>query len=480
MTSSVLTRDGMPSHEGDMSVEGHGFEPIPESARYGSASRVFTVWFAPNLVPAAFFIGTLVTLNFLKLGFVTGLLAIIVGNIVGSTLVGILATMGPRAGMAQMPLARLPFGKSIVVPGLLNWISCIGWDGINSLFGAYAVTILIPPVPFWLALLVIVIAQGALGVLGYEAIHQFERYASIGLAVMFVVLTIGVLGKGSTNIVDGMAGLDQVGAFLAYVAIVASFVLAWALYASDYTRYLPRDTSPSRIFLWTVLGLSLASGWLEILGLLVATKATGGESSQTIFDVLNGGILGGLAMVAIAGGTVAVNAMNDYTGSLSLQAAGLRVPRVMSAIGVAILGFLFTLYLNSNIAEYASKFTNFLLFLSYWIAPWAGVVLADWLLRGRRADVTRLIDFGRLPAGTTALLALVVGFIVSLPFQNASLGYDLATTYPWLPINWATVNVLHGADIAYYVGFAVSFLVYRAAARLGVADDAREGAPSAA
>ena len=189
MTSSVLTRDGMPSHEGDLSVEGHGFEPIPESARYGSASRVFTVWFAPNLVPAAFFIGTLVTLNFLKLGFVTALLAIIVGNIVGSVLVGVLATMGPRTGMAQMPLARLAYGKSIIVPGILNWISCIGWDGINSLFGAYAVTILIPAVPFWLALLVIVIAQGALGVLGYEAIHQFERYASVALAVMFVVLT---------------------------------------------------------------------------------------------------------------------------------------------------------------------------------------------------------------------------------------------------------------------------------------------------
>ena len=479
MTSSVLTRDGMPSHEGDLSVEGHGFEPIPESARYGSASRVFTVWFAPNLVPAAFFIGTLVTLNFLKLGFVTALLAIIVGNIVGSVLVGVLATMGPRTGMAQMPLARLAYGKSIILPGILNWISCIGWDGINSLFGAYAVTILIPAVPFWLALLVIVIAQGALGVLGYEAIHQFERYASVALAVMFVVLTIGVLGKGTTSLTDSMAGLDQVGAFLAYVAIVASFVLAWALYASDYTRYLPRDTSPSRIFLWTVLGLSLASGWLEILGLLVATKATGGESSQTIYDVLNGGLLGALAMVAIFGGTVAVNAMNDYTGSLSLQAAGVRVPRVVSAIAVAILGFLFTLYLNSNIAEYAGKFTNFLLFLSYWIAPWAGVVLADWWLRGRRANVARLVDFGRLPAGTAALIALIAGFVVSLPFQNSSLGYDIATNYPWLPINWATVNVLHGADVAYYVGFAVSFLVYWAAARVRV-DEAREGAISAA
>ena len=58
----------MPTHEGDLSIEAHGFEPIPESARYGSVSRMFTVWFTPNLVPAAFFIGTLAAADFLRSG----------------------------------------------------------------------------------------------------------------------------------------------------------------------------------------------------------------------------------------------------------------------------------------------------------------------------------------------------------------------------------------------------------------------------
>ena len=104
-------------------------------------------------MPAAFFIGTLVTLDFLKLGFAISLLAIMVGNVLGSAIVGILSTMGPKTGMAQLPAARLPFGKSIVLPGLLNWISTIGWDGINSLFGAFALTLLIPALPFVVALL---------------------------------------------------------------------------------------------------------------------------------------------------------------------------------------------------------------------------------------------------------------------------------------------------------------------------------------
>ena len=57
MATEAIQLGGMPTHEGDLSIEGRGIEPIPESARYGSVNRVFTVWFTPNLVPAAFFIG---------------------------------------------------------------------------------------------------------------------------------------------------------------------------------------------------------------------------------------------------------------------------------------------------------------------------------------------------------------------------------------------------------------------------------------
>ena len=456
MATESIRLEGMPTHEGDLSIELHGMEPIPETARYGSAGRVFTVWFTPNLVPAAFFIGTLVTLDFLKLGFVTSLLAILVGNVLGSAVVGILSTMGPKTGMAQLPAARLPFGKSIVVPALLNWISTIGWDGINSLFGAIALTLLIPALPFPVALLIIVLCQGALGIFGYEAIHLFERWGAIALGIMFAILTVAILGQADTTLKDGFSGADQIGAFIAYVAIVASFVLAWSLYASDYSRYLPTSTSPSRIFWNTLLGMAVASIWLEILGLLVATKATGGESSDTIFGLLggSGNIMAMLAMVAIAVGTVAVNAMNDYTGSLSLQAAGFRVKRIYSAAIVAVLGYLFTLYLQSS-NDFALNFFNFLLFISYWISPFVGVVLVDWLLRRQRADVSRLSDYGMLPSGAVALTALAVGFAVGIPFQNSSLGYAWGG-----PFNYITATYLHGADLAYYVGGIVAAVIY--------------------
>jgi len=456
MTAGALTGEGMPTREGDLRIEAHGFEPIPESARYGSVSRVFTVWFTPNLVPAAFFIGTLAAADFLKVGFVTGLAAIVVGNLLGSILVGLLATMGPSTGMAQMPLARLAYGKSIVLPGLLNWLSCIGWDGINSVFGAAALSLL-TGIDFVVALIAIVVVQGALGVIGYEGIHTFEKYMAIVLGVMFAVLTVAIVAQGATGTSrhDGLPGADGTGAFVTFTTVVASFVLAWSLYASDYTRYLPQSTSRLSIFWLTALGLTLSAGWVEVLGLLVADKATE-TTVGTIRDILGGGVLGALALIAIAIGTVAVNALNDYTGSLSLQAAGVRVPRVYSAVVVAILGFLFTLYLNSG--NLTHKFETYLLFISYWIAPWAAVVLVDWWQNGARVDVRRLVDFGRLHGGAVGLIALIAGFVVSLPFQTSELGIDLYKS-GW-PVNNIAFDTLHGADFAYVVGFLVAAAVY--------------------
>ena len=118
--TAITQRPGMPTGEGDFSIEGHGMEPIPENARYGSVDRIFTVWFTPNLVPAAFFIGTLVTLDSSSSGSSRRCWRSSSATWSARSSSALLSTMGPRLGLAQLPAARLPFGKSIVVPGLIT------------------------------------------------------------------------------------------------------------------------------------------------------------------------------------------------------------------------------------------------------------------------------------------------------------------------------------------------------------------------
>lgn len=446
MATESIRLEGMPTHEGDLSIEGHGIEPIPDSARYGSVGRIFTVWFTPNLVPAAFFIGTLAAADFIGLGWWAGLAAIVVGNVIGAALVGLLSAMGPTTGMAQIPASRLPFGKAIVVPAVINWLSTIAWDAINAFFGAYAISVVTgDAVPFPVGLLIVVACQAALSIVGYEAIHTFERWAAIGLAILFAVVTVAVLGKANFSLANGDAA--SAGSFILMTTIAGSFNLAWALYASDYSRYLPRSASRTTIFSYTFLGLALSAIWIEALGLAVV-GALGSEADTVhqINSLVGGGIVGFLAMVAIFFGTVAVNSMNDYTGSLSLLAAGIKVRRPISAAIVAVLSFLATLYLYYN--NFASTVENYLLVITYWIGPWAAIVLIDWRRRAGRFDGSKAVEFSLLPSGRNALIALVIGFVASIPFMNQTLYVG--------PL----VETLNGADIAYIVGFIVAAIVY--------------------
>ena len=437
----------MPSRENDLrTLETRGIAPIPAENRYGSLHRVFTVWFSPNLVVAAFFIGTLATASFVGIGFNLGVLAIVLGTVIGSVPAAYMCSWGPRTGVAQLPLARIPFGKSVILPGLLMWLSTIAWDAINGIFGAEALQLLLG-MPFWLGLLIILALQGLIGVFGYEVLHTYQRWMTVVLGLMFLVLTVKIASIGNFSAPATAHGPALVGGFLLMVTLAISFVITWAPYASDYTRYMKPTSSRAGVFWATLAGIVISSVWLEVLGLAAASVATN-QTSAGIRTIMGGGALGALALVAIVLGTVAVNAMNDYSGSLALQAAGVRIMRPLIAVIVTVVAFGLTLWLHTG-GNLASKFINLVLFISYWDAPFAAVVIVDWWKRGGRLDVSRIVRFEMLPSGWAGRGALVGGFLAAVPFMNTTLF-----------VGPVAAHLLHGGDLAYFVGFAVAGLIY--------------------
>lgn len=430
----------MPSREGELSLEMHGMAPIPLANRYGGLHRIFTIWFTPNLVPAAFFIGVLA----LNLGFALGAVAIVLGTVLGALLVSVLCSWGPSTGVGQLPLARLQFGKTVVVPGLLMWFSTIAWDAINAIFGAEAIHLLIH-VPFWLGLLIVLVMQGLLGVFGYELMHTFERWGSIVLGLLFIAITVKIAAIGDFSSAATVHGGAQAGSFILMTTIAASFVVSWAAYASEYSRYMKPDTSRRAIFGLTLAGTTVSSVWIELLGLAAAAAATD-DTAGGIQHLLGGGFLGVLALIAIWIGTVAVNAMNDYSGSLALQAAGFKVRRPVVAVVVTVIAFFLTLWLNTG--DLATKFENVLLFITYWVPPFAAIQMVDWW-RKHGVMNTRDVVGAALKPGWDALAALVIGFAAAVPFMDTS-----------LYVGYASAHWLQGGDIAFGVGFVVGLVVY--------------------
>lgn len=442
--SNDVYEGNRPKYEGHATLEMHGMAPIPESERYGRLHRVFTVWFTPNLVPAGFFIGTL-AISFAGVGFSLGVAAIVIGTLLGGLLVAVLGTWGPKTGLGQIPVGRFSFGKSIALPGVLQWLSTIAWDAINAIFGAEAINILIH-VPFWVGLLIVLVMQGVLGLFGYEVMHLFQKWMSVILGAMFVAITVKVASVGNWHTAAALHGGNLVGGFILMITLSASFVISWGAYASDYSRYMKPDSSRAGIFFLSLAGVSLSSIWVEILG-VAAAAAVAQSTSGGINTLMGGGALGAMAMIAIWIGTVSVNAMNDYSGSLALQAAGARVKRPYVAVVVTALAFALTLWLHTG--NLTSKFEEVLLFVTYWVPPFAAIEIVHWWRNRGRVDPASVMDYRALPLGWEALVAELVGFGAAVPFMNTTLFVGPATS------SW-----LHGGDIAFYVGFVVGGLVY--------------------
>ncbi|MGW1895548.1 purine-cytosine permease family protein [Streptomyces sp. NPDC002004] len=451
--SGGVTADGrrtvfdgrMPAAPGDLHVEGRGIEPVPEGNRYGGAGRLFTVWFAPNLTMTGVFTGTIGIA--LGLDFRTALAAVVLGTVVGAVPTAYLGTWGSRTGAGQLPLARLAFGRAVAVPGLLQWLSSVAWDALIGLFGGDALARLFGW-PFWLGVLVMMVAQGALGALGYEAVHRLQIVMTFVLAAAFALVAWRMLGDVHPAATGAAHGADRAGAFVLTSTIALSLALSWAPYASDFSRYLPRDTSRVRMFWCTLLGLVVSFVAVQAIGLWGASRLTD-QTARGVNELLGGGTVGAFGLLAVALAALCSNAMNDYSGSLALQTVGVRVPRPLAAAFAAVLGFPLVLWMHA--ADTTTRFQNVLLFVGYWIPGFVAIVVVDWVARARArggAEIDIATESAAPSPGLPAVVAFVVAFAAAVPFMDTGLYVG--------PV----AKTLHGGDLSYYVAFLVALAVY--------------------
>src|SRR5215212_2748032 len=446
-SSSALTAPTFsgrtPSGAGDLSVETHGIAPIREDQRYGNPWRLFTVWFAPQVNMTGVFTGALAIA--LGLGFWLGLLAMVIGTVLGSLVVGYLSTWGPRTGTAQLPNSRMAFGGTVVLPGVLQWLSSIAWDALVGLFGGEALAVLLG-IPFWIAVLIVLGVQGAVGFFGYEVIHRLQAVLTVVLFTTFVVFAVKLVGGHEIVTPASVHGADLTGAFVLEVTIAFSLAVSWASYAADFSRYLPADSSRGRVFGFTFAGV--VSAYLFVQGIGIAAGSVVSEhTAEGVRSVMGGGLLGGLALVVIALASIGSGVMNDYSGSLALQTIGVRVRRPVSAVIVTVLAFALILWLHA--ADTATRFQDVLLLVSYWIPAFVAVVVIDWLLRiGGRASINPAMELTERVDAAAAVIVFVLAYAAAIPFMNTSL------------IEGPVARAWHGADIAYFVNLLVAAALY--------------------
>jgi NCS1 family nucleobase:cation symporter-1 len=424
------------------SIVEHG---VPAERQTMALDKVFWSHFCTNLAPATWVLGAL--LAGIGLDFRSGVLAIAIGNVLGGVPVGLNSTIGPRTGLTQIEISRFSFGRiGTRLPSCLNWSCAVGWDAVNNVPSVLALVALAAKfgltLPFWLGLAVLVAIQLAASMYGHHVVQLLAKYLCWVLIVVFGVTgVVAVLEGGSLAAAHAAI---RPATFVLGVSMIAGFTIGFAPYSSDYTRYLPRGTSPRKIFFCSFAGITLSSVLIELCGLLTASHLTDLSPAGVIAEI--GALTGSfapVALIAIAASAISINSINDNTAAYSLISTGIRIRRDLAALVTTACGFALAV---AGAGKFAELFSNYLLLLLYWIAPWAGIVLTDrWLFRG---SVRGTVAWG---AGAT-IFALVTPLTIAL-FSSTEI-----YTGP-------VAKLIGNTDIGFFVGFFVASGAYALATR---------------
>ena len=431
-----------------LAVEPGGIEAIPAKDRHGKGSSLFAVWASPNLEFATIYVGALGVI--FGLSFTQAVIGIIIGNALGAYAQYALTQDGPKYGVPQLVVSRAAFGKlGNIFPSVTNWIaSGIGWFAVNSVSGAFALASL-THMSNLLSLLIVVIVQMTVAFIGHNLVQKVEKYLMPYLVVVFGITGIIVLTKAHLG---AASEWHFPGAWLVFLGATYGYAAGWNPFAADYARYLPATEDPKVAGRSAALGLFTSAAILEIFGAAAVTAGMHayGPGTNPVADYtsLMPSWLGKLVLLGIVLGSICANALNVYSGSMSLLATGIKVGigkiRAITTILVGILGFFLA---HWAMGSPGNNLENFLLVMAYWIGPWLGVIAADKILR-KGASVERFLFASREnPAGP---IAFILGTVLSIWLFSNQFKY-----VGYFPKHNGDLG-----DITFLVGFALSFALY--------------------
>jgi NCS1 family nucleobase:cation symporter-1 len=436
-------------------VEPAGIEYISEEQRHGGATNQFTVRFAPNIQLGCIVLGAVAIP--LGLGLTGSITAILAGNILGSVCTAACTVMGPRLGMPQTAIGRASFGyRGNYAPAVLSSLLYIGYFTVGTILGAKSLADLFH-VPYSLMVIVVAGLSTLLAAFGYNLVHDFGRWVTRLSGIVLLAVTVWALTHGMGPSAHGkLTGEHYWLAWLLEFTVVFSFSMSWAPYASDYSRYLPKDIDLKKVFGASFAGLLLATSWMMILGAMLMTIDLKGGVLSAMHVVLPSLML---KLVLITFGIVAIphNAVNLYSCAMSSLTWDLPMKRAWTAVLAGAIGCVLALFLGGP--KFQENYNNFLFLVSYYVMPWLAIVCVDFFVKhrgGRGYPPPGAFYSKDGPLGGIkwpGLSAFVIGILVSIPF--------MATNLYTGPIGHA----LDGADLSYFVSFVVAGVIYYAASR---------------
>jgi NCS1 family nucleobase:cation symporter-1 len=440
-------------------LEVRSIEYVPLRERHGKVWHLGPLWFMSNAQIATLAVGLISISEGGSLFW--SVVAIVVGTLVGTLFMAFHSAQGPQLGLPQMIQSRAQFGYlGALLVWLFAYVQYAGFNVFNSVLAGNAMSRTAHgSTKTWVVIVTVVAFVVAL--VGYDLIHRAEQVLTYLMLIIFGVFTIALF---LVHYPQGTFDVGQFKAtpFLGQFGVVAGYQISWAIYVSDYSRYMAPDVPVRKTFYWTYWGSAIGGAWLMIVGSVLAAWAgtkfdgTGIAEIDQVGDHIFTGF-GAIVLILAALGLVSVMALNMYGGSLTLISAIDSFKQIRPTLAVRVITIGFTALLSvvgalASTEHFLKYFNDFLLLVLYLFIPWTAVNLVDYYVVRRGHYAIREIFnpngiYGRW--GVRGIVAYFAGFLAMTPF------FSVGTAY----VGWIA-HKLDGADISFFIGLPISGVLY--------------------
>ena len=365
------------------------------------------IWFGAGVSIAEILTGT----YFAPLGMGKGILAIVVGHVIGCALFFFAGLIGGRIGLSAMETVKLSFGKKGgLLFAFLNVLQLVGWTAIMIYDGALA-TNGIFDTGAWVWCLVIGALILVWILIGITNLGWVNRISMAALFILTLVLCKVIFIDGRPG--DASA-FGEAMSFGAAVELAVAMPLSWLPLISDYTREAEK---PFRATLASTLTYGLVSCWMYIIGMGAAIYT--GEGDIALIMVKAG--LGVAALVILILSTVTTTFLDAWSAGISSESLSKKLSGKWVAVGVTVIGTAAAMLFPMD------DITDFLYLIGSVFAPMIAVQLADFFILRRPGT-----DSGFDWAGLGVWLA---GFVIYRLLMNVD--FILGNTLPDMLITMA-------------------------------------------
>ena len=316
------------------------------------------IWFGAAVSIAEILTGT----YFAPLGFTKGLLAILLGHVIGCAMLFFAGLIGGKVRKSAMETAKMSFGsKGTLLFSVLNIIQLVGWTAIMIYDGALAVNGIFD-IGNWIWCIVI----GALIVLwimiGIQHLGKVNTVAMGALFVLTLLLSFVIFGKGRAWNISG-EGMT----FGAAVELSVAMPLSWLPLISDYTREAKKPVKATAV---SAVTYGVVSCWMYIIGMGAAIFT--GESDIAQIMVKAGLGIAGLLIIVFS--TVTTTFLDAYSAGISSESLSVKINGKWVAVAVTIIGTVGAIFLP------LADITDFLYFIGSVFAPMIAIQIADFFI----------------------------------------------------------------------------------------------------